>query len=61
MKVNKIIILYKACKCDSSIAVEACGVAISREIVTLAHMWKLQINMEYGKEALPVHLFFPWS
>jgi hypothetical protein len=40
--------LYKPCKCDSSIAVEACGVTISQEVVTLARMRELHIDMEYG-------------
>src|ERR1700722_4468975 len=38
----KIIISYKACKCDSRIGVEACGVVILREVVTLAHIWELE-------------------
>lgn len=44
-------VLYKACKCDSSIAVGACGVAISQEVVTLARMRELWINIEYGTGA----------
>ena len=50
MKV-KIMILYKACKCDCSIAIRACGVAISQEVVTLARMRELHINIEYGTGA----------
>ena len=38
----KIMTSYKACKCDSSITVEACGVAISREVVTLACIRELE-------------------
>jgi len=47
----KIITLYKACKCDYSIAIGACGVAILQEVVTLACMRELHIKMEYGKGA----------
>ena len=50
MKV-KIMILYKACKCNSSIAVKVCGVTILQEVITLARMWELQINTEYGMGA----------
>ena len=32
----KIIKSDKACKCDSSIAIKVCGVAISQKVVTLA-------------------------
>jgi len=34
----KIITLGKACKCDSSIAIGVCGVAILQNVVTLARM-----------------------
>ena len=37
MKV-KIIILDKACKCDSSIAIGVCGVTRSQGVVTLARI-----------------------
>ena len=50
MKV-KITTSYKACKCDCSIAVRACGVAISQEVVTLAYMRELYIKMEHWKGA----------
>jgi hypothetical protein len=46
----KIIILYKACKCDCSIAIGACGVAILQEVVS-ARMQELHIDMEYGTGA----------
>jgi hypothetical protein len=49
-KVKKII-SYKDCKCDYSIAIGACGVTISQEVVTLARMRELHINMEYGTGA----------
>ena len=44
----KIITLYKAYKCNYSIAIGACGVAILQEVVNLAHMRELHIEMEYG-------------
>ena len=47
----KIIILYKACKCDYSIAIRVCGVAILQEVVTLVRMRELHIDMEYGTGA----------
>ena len=47
----KIITLYKACKCDCSITIGAYGAAISQEVITLARVWELHINMEYGTGA----------
>jgi len=43
----KIIILYNACECDCSIAIGTCGIAISQEVVNLARMRELHIEMEY--------------
>jgi len=51
----KIIISYQACKCDSSIAVEACGVAILREVVILAYTAFLQFR--WLAQPLPHGLF----
>ena len=42
--------LYKAYKCDSSIAIRVFG------IVTLARMRELHIEMEYGTEAQRQHI-----
>ena len=47
----KIITSYKACKCDYSIAIGVCGVAILQEVVNLARMRELHIEMEYGTGA----------
>ena len=47
----KIITLYKAYKCDCSIAIGACGVAISQEVVNLVRMRELHIETEYGTGA----------
>ena len=52
----KIMTLYKACKCDSSIAVGVCGVAILLEVVTLVCKRELQIDMEYGTGARRQHI-----
>ena len=38
VKILLLLLLYKACKCDSSIAVGVCRVAISQEVVTLARI-----------------------
>ena len=43
----KIMILCKAYKYDSGIAVRACRVVILREVVTLARIQELQIDTEY--------------
>src|SRR6202041_1337546 len=52
----KIITLDKACKCDSSIAIGVCRVAISQKVVTLARIRELHIGMEYGTEARGQHI-----
>ena len=43
----KIITSYRACRCDSSIVIGVGGGAISQEVVALACMQELQIDLEF--------------